>query len=130
MISLHCFDNFRESLFFLNQFFDIFFRIWFSEWDFCQSLIFKERSSNISAKSINKAIIHLEKCVFLRVTYTFRIRSSHRSFSWKRGALGNFTKFTGKHLCQSVFFDKVAGLQLYYKRNSGTGVFLWIFRNF
>ena len=24
--------------------------------------------------------------------------------------LKNFTKFTGKHLCQSLFFNKVAGL--------------------
>ena len=28
----------------------------------------------------------------------------------KRGVLRNFTKFTGKHLCQSLFFNKVAGL--------------------
>ena len=28
---------------------------------------------------------------------------------WK-GVLRNFTKFTGKHLCQSLFFNKVAGL--------------------
>ena len=27
----------------------------------------------------------------------------------KKGALRNFTKFTGKHLCQSLFFNKVAG---------------------
>ena len=27
-----------------------------------------------------------------------------------KGVLKNFTKFTGKHLCQSVFFNKVAGL--------------------
>ena len=26
------------------------------------------------------------------------------------GILRNFTKFTGKHLCQSLFFNKVAGL--------------------
>ena len=28
----------------------------------------------------------------------------------KKGVLKNFTKFTGKHLCQSLFFNKVAGL--------------------
>ena len=56
--------------------------------------------------------------------------------------LRNFAKFTGKHLCQSLFFNKVAGffytpwrffdvfrgyrkgLQLYLKRDSGAGVFL------
>ena len=28
----------------------------------------------------------------------------------KKGALKNLAKFTGKHLCQSLFFNKVAGL--------------------
>ena len=28
-----------------------------------------------------------------------------------RGVLENFTKVTGKHLCQSLFFNKVAGLR-------------------
>ena len=27
----------------------------------------------------------------------------------RKGVLRNFTKFTGKHLCQSLFFNKVAG---------------------
>ena len=30
---------------------------------------------------------------------------------YKKDVLGNFTKFTGKHLCQSLFFNKVAGLR-------------------
>ena len=42
-------------------------------------------------------------------------RSSHRRYSVKKGVLRNFAKFTGKHLCQSLFFNKVAGLQLYRK---------------
>ena len=32
---------------------------------------------------------------------------------YKKGALKNFAKLTGKHLWQSLFFIKVAGLQLY-----------------
>ena len=36
-------------------------------------------------------------------------RSSHRRWSVRKGVLRNFAKFTGKHLCQSVFFIKVAG---------------------
>ena len=32
------------------------------------------------------------------------------------GVLENFANFTGKYLCWSLFFNKVAGLQLYYKR--------------
>ena len=38
-------------------------------------------------------------------------RSSQRRCSVRKGALRNFGKFTGKHLCQSLFFNKVAGLR-------------------
>ena len=37
-------------------------------------------------------------------------RSSHQRFSVKKGVLSNFLKFTGKYLCQGLFFNKVAGL--------------------
>ena len=42
------------------------------------------------------------------------------------------TKFTWKHLCQSLFLIKLQAedLQLYQIRESDRGVFLWIFRNF
>ena len=29
----------------------------------------------------------------------------------RKGVLWNFEKFTGKHLCQSLFFNKLAGLR-------------------
>ena len=38
------------------------------------------------------------------------VRSSHPEVFCKKGVLRNFAKFTGKHLCQSLFFNKVAGL--------------------
>ena len=41
------------------------------------------------------------------------------------GVLRNFAKFTGKHLFQNLFFNKVAGLRpatLIGKRDSYTGV--------
>ena len=38
-------------------------------------------------------------------------RSSRLELSCKKGALKNFARFTGKHLCQSLFFNKVAGLR-------------------
>ena len=31
------------------------------------------------------------------------------------GVLKNFSNFIGKHLCWSLFFNKVVGLQLYFK---------------
>ena len=40
-----------------------------------------------------------------------KFRSSHRRCSIKNGVLKYFAKFTGKHLCQSLFFDKVSGLR-------------------
>ena len=38
-------------------------------------------------------------------------RSSRSEMFFKIGIPKNFAKFTGKHLCQSHFFDKVAGLR-------------------
>ena len=38
------------------------------------------------------------------------VRSSHQSCSVTKGALRNFAKFMGKHQCQNLFFNKVAGL--------------------
>ena len=34
-------------------------------------------------------------------------RSSRPEVFCKKGALINFTRFTGKHLCQSLFFNKL-----------------------
>ena len=38
-------------------------------------------------------------------------RSSRPELFCKKGVLKNFAKFTGKHLWQSLFFNKVAGLR-------------------
>ena len=38
-------------------------------------------------------------------------KSSRPEVFYKKGVLRNFAKFTGKHLCQSLFFNKVAGLR-------------------
>ena len=47
----------------------------------------------------------------------------------RKGVPRNSAKFTGKHLFQNPLFNKVAGLRL-KKRDSATGVFLWIFVKF
>ena len=39
-----------------------------------------------------------------------RGRSSRLELFCRKSVLRNFTKFTGKYLCQSLFFNKVAGL--------------------
>ena len=38
-------------------------------------------------------------------------RISHQKYSMKKVILKNFSKFTGKHLCQNLFFNKFAGLK-------------------
>ena len=42
-------------------------------------------------------------------------RSSRPDVFCEKGVLRNFAKFTGKHLCQSLFFNKVAGLSFIKK---------------
>ena len=53
-------------------------------------------------------------------------KRSHPGCSIKKVLLKIFHKLTGKHLCWSLFLNKVAGLglELYWKSNSSTGVFL------
>ena len=41
-------------------------------------------------------------------------RSSHRRCSIEKTVLKNFAIFTGKDLCWSLFFNKVAGLQVWH----------------
>ena len=43
-----------------------------------------------------------QNCEFLSIFVT-KDRSSHQRCSVKKGVLKNFEKFTGKHLCQSLF---------------------------
>ena len=76
-----------------------------------QILVFEFKSGNINFCSV--------------LTGTFS-RSSRPDMFCKKGVLRNLTKFKGKHLCQSLFLNKVAGLRpaTLLKRDSGTGVFL------
>ena len=43
---------------------------------------------------------------YMRLVCFFKVYVQKQS----SGVLRNFAKFTAKHLCQSVFFNKVAGL--------------------
>ena len=56
-------------------------------------------------------------------------RSSHRRCSVTKGALKIFSKFIGKHLCQSLFFNKVAGATVIFVRvvmpNENLDSLLW-----
>ena len=47
----------------------------------------------------------------VRIVFVGLSRSSHQMCSIKIGVFRNFAKFTGKHLCQSHFLNKVAYLR-------------------
>ena len=44
-------------------------------------------------------------------SFTISSRSSHRICSVRKVVLRNFAKFIGKHLFQSLFFNKIAGIR-------------------
>ena len=52
-------------------------------------------------------------------------RSSHQEVFCKKGVLGDFTKFTRKHLCRMVLLNSVASLQpvTLFQKHSATDVF-------
>ena len=54
----------------------------------------------------------VRKSLKSKVISNITVRINHWSCSVKKGVLSNFTKFTGKHLYQGLFFSKVAGLCL------------------
>ena len=60
-------------------------------------------------------------------------RSSHQRCSVKKGVLKNFAKFTEKHLCQSLYFNKVAEACNFIKKETLAQVlsceFCEIFKN-
>ena len=47
--------------------------------------------------------------IVFATTIQMTTRSSHQRCSVSKGVLRNFTKFAGKHLCQVLFYNKVAG---------------------
>ena len=49
-------------------------------------------------------------CLFLHFYTPILFKSSCPEVFCKKAVLKNFAKFTGKHLCQRLFFNKVAGL--------------------
>ena len=53
-------------------------------------------------------MIYFHRAIFFE-SYTFRW--SRPELFCKKCVLRNFTKFIGKHLCQSFFFNKAAGLR-------------------
>ena len=49
--------------------------------------------------------------IVFAITIQMTTRSSHQKCSARKDVLRNFSKFTRKHLCQVLFYKKVAGLE-------------------
>ena len=66
-------------------------------------------------------VYHFSDKLFFRVTFCLpQTSETVAKTCCKKDVLGNFAKFTEKHLCQFLFFNKVAGLRhaaLSKKRN-------------
>ena len=46
---------------------------------------------------------------------------------YKKGILKNFAKFTGKHLCQSLFFNKASAFFIEHPWTTTSHVFMFLF---
>ena len=75
---------------------------------FTTFLCFQFERAKISKKTHKILSCPLRSIYMLLLT---KIRSSLPEVFYKNGVLRNFAKFTGKHLCQSIFLNKVAGLR-------------------
>ena len=58
-------------------------------------------------------ILRLPKLVLVGKLVIFKMPGSRPELFYKKAVLKNFTKSTGKHLSQNLFFNKVAGQQRY-----------------
>ena len=76
--------------------------------------------SQINVEQIKKLTLTSKKIIFDGMLQKFMgmvcqkcviARSSRPKVFCKKSVLRNFTKFTGKHLCQILIFNKVAGLR-------------------
>ena len=67
-------------------------------------------NSNLVPRALGKQIPLYTHYYFMDCQST-KVRAGHQRCSVRKIVLRNFTKFTAKHLYQSLFFNKVAGLK-------------------
>ena len=69
---------------------------------------FKEVLRKDKTKINKNVLVKCQKQKSICILKDLIDRSNHWKCSVRKGVRGNFAKFTGKHLCQSLFFNKVA----------------------
>ena len=63
-----------------------------------------------TSNKFSTLILHFYWWIFTLILWCFQ-KQPPEIFCKGKGVLRHFAKFTGKHLCQSLFFNKVAGLR-------------------
>ena len=79
----------------------------------CLMTYFLWSCSGAIKSSVPRCICSVPVFLFDKLVTWFR--SSHQRCFIKKGILKNFAKFIGKHLCQSLYFNKVIGLRPIFK---------------
>ena len=89
--------------------------IWFSE-VIIIPLFLRRRFQRIFKFAAPYLQNYIKKLLQLATNFTYWRHISNRlELFCKKGVLRNFAKFTGKHLIQRLFFNKVAGLKAFVK---------------
>ena len=88
----------------------------YSEENKCENKVFGSTIIEKKPKHIHASAADILHTV---LEWDISIGADARSSCWrssvKKGVLKNFSKFTGKHLCQSLFFNKAADLNFFYR---------------
>ena len=64
----------------------------------------------IEVSSFQQYIVFLSVRLYTKSCFILCLQKQLSEVFYKKGVLRNFVKLIGKHLCQSIFFNKTAGL--------------------
>ena len=59
------------------------------------------------------------------IVFAITIQMATRTSSVTKGVLRTFAKFTGKHLCQALFYNKVAGPEVFIGKRLCQSLFFY-----
>ena len=74
-------------------------------------LLFLDDDMDDECEEFSNSKISASGCCLALAQFFAKFRGSHLRCSVRKGVLRNISKFKGKHLCQSLFFNKVASLR-------------------
>ena len=87
----------------------VFFCVWFSRKIFLMLSSINETNFIVRLPLLLEILSNICVVIISCRVCDVKYRSSVLEVFCEKGVLRNFAKFTGKHLCQSLFFNKVAG---------------------